>query len=283
MEDVAGIQQLLKRVIAEMHIEDCKFDVLGKGHDGIVYKANDEYCIKVRNISSLGVKLDYKESPNLCFPICSIYSEKGNLVAIVQRFVDGYSLQKEIKTGIKHSESDTLSIIHDLLSGLNVLHSQGIVHRDFHPGNVLLDSVNGRKRAVIIDFDEIKPYGDAVEPCFRYNGYQAPEIVLTNTSYDNKSEVFSVGVMMWELLYGDCQFGGYNYFGKVIEHSWQEYENNSDYYNEQVKRAICRLPNEMESVSMLSADTAALLLSLLNPNRNNRVSAEEALRSSLFE
>ena len=108
----------------------------------------------------------------------------------------------------------------------------------------MIYSHNGTYNAVIIDFDETQIIKDNTRPCFRYSGYHAPEIVLYDDFYDEKSEIFAVGVIMWELLFGDCPFGGYNFFGRVIAKSWGDYEQNSDSYHRKVADALMHLNSQ---------------------------------------
>lgn len=286
MKHSIEIQSLIEYIIRDMHIENIgNLAIIGEGHDGIVYKINDDYCIKIRSkkTSTVLPTVFYEDCTNICLPIKIYSSSQGHYSAFVQRYLNGESLQAIIRNRVTLSEKETLLIIYDILQGLNKLHSSGFVHRDFHPGNVMFDHINENKRAVIIDFDDALPYCERIEPCFRYNGYHAPEVVLYNEAFDNKSEVFTVGVIMWELLFGRCRFGGYDFFGKIIERSFENYQSNSSFYIKQVKKAIKSLPEELRSMSALSIECSALLSSMLNPDRNNRINAMAALQSQAFD
>lgn len=170
----------------------------------------------------------------------------------------------------------------DILKGLKVIHENGYVHRDFYPGNIMLTKKEKNIMAVIIDFDEMRPIAPETKACFQYNGYQAPEIVFNNDVYDEKSEMFAFGITFWELVVGKCPFGGYDFFGKVIENSWDNYMQNPVLYNNRVKSALNNLPNCLEKVEGVSNECTNLLRSLLDFNKDNRISAKEALEHPFF-
>lgn len=112
--------------------------------------------------------------------------------------------------------------------------------------------------------------------CFQYSGYQAPGIVYNNDEYDDKSEMFTVGVIFWELLFGKCPFGGYDFFGKVIANSWDEYSKKSEFYNCEVKRALKELPMHLKEIEGISTECKELMVSLLSWDRSDRITAKEA-------
>lgn len=112
--------------------------------------------------------------------------------------------------------------------------------------------------------------------CFQYSGYQAPGIVYNNDEYDDKSEMFTVGVIFWELLFGKCPFGGYDFFGKVIANSWDEYSKKSEFYNCEVKRALKELPMHLKEIEGISTECKELMVSLLSWDRSDRITVKEA-------
>ena len=188
-----------------------------------------------------------------------------------------------IKRQKKLPQYQTKKVLFDILIGLNEIHTNGFLHRDFYPGNIMLNKNDKEISAAIIDFDEMQPITSDTKACFRYNGYQAPEIVFSNSQYDNKSEMFAFGVIAWELIFGNCPFGGYNFFGKVIEKSWDEYLNNELYYNNEVKNALKSLPLSLFNINKDNNEINELLYLILNPDRGKRISAEQALHHHFFK
>lgn len=72
------------------------------------------------------------------------------------------------------------------------------------------------------------------------------------------------------------------FFGKVIENSWNNYMQNPELYNNRVKSALNNLPNCLEKVEGVSNECRNLLRSLLDFNKDNRISVKEALEHPFF-
>ena len=278
-------ERLIQKVYSEFNADD-GFDMryIGNGYSGSVWKISDDLCLKIMHKSEYKeVPEQFKDCENLCVPLRTELSEFGNYIGVIQPFLNLSSVQYYIKKHETLSEKQAAAIIFDVLNGLKTLHENGYVHRDFYPGNVMLTQKDNKVRAVIIDFDEMQKISDNTKACFNYNGYHAPEIVYNGENYDEKSEIFTVGVMFWELLFGECPFGGYDYFGRIIESSWDEYSKRSDFYNSRVKEALKRLPECIENIDGISPECFDLLTSLLNWDRNKRITAADAINHEFFE
>lgn len=192
-------------------------EIIGKGYTSSIYKISDDLCIKITEKKTCPAFLtSIKNCENLCIPIKTFVSPTSRYVGYVQRYVNSVSLQDYIVKEKRFGENEIAHIIFDVLKGLAVLHEHGYVHRDFYPGNIMIYSHRDTYAAVIIDFDETQKIKNDTRACFRYSGYHAPEIVLYDDFYDEKSEIFAVGVMMWELLFGNCPFGGYSFLGVLL-------------------------------------------------------------------
>lgn len=116
--------------------------------------------------------------------------------------------------GLTLSEGSILYIISQILDGLSYLHNIGIIHRDIKPDNILLSQRNKRKN-VINELSDIENYdikiGDfglaTIKQDQNMNStfcgsplYMAPEIIM-NTQHDSKCDVWSVGVMLYIMIY----------------------------------------------------------------------------------
>lgn len=280
-EEKKLIQKVFSEINGDTNFED---KYLGNGHTGSVWKISEDLCLKVIPQSKYReIPEQFGECENLCVPLRTKLSEYGNYIGNIQTFLNLPSLQYFIKKKKRLSETQTVSILFDILNGLSVVHENGYVHRDFYPGNVMLTKRDNKVKAIIIDFDEIQKVSKDTKACFQYNGYQAPEIVYNNEIYDDKSEMFSVGVIFWELLFGECPFGGYDFFGKVIANSWNEYARKSEFYNSEVKKALKKLPECIKKINGISAECEDLLMSLLNWDRSKRITAKNAMHHVFFE
>lgn len=279
-EEKEFIQKIFKKFDKK---EDLNSSFIGNGHTGSVWKISDDLCVKIgKEICHTEIPESFKECENLCVPLKTFISKSGTYIGVVQRFLNLPSIQYLIKNGIKLPKKQSAKILFDILKGLKVIHENGYVHRDFYPGNIMLTKKEKNIMAVIIDFDEMRPIAPETKACFQYNGYQAPEVVFNNDVYDEKSEMFAFGITFWELVVGKCPFGGYEFFGKVIENSWDNYMQNPELYNNRVKSALNNLPNCLEKVEGVSNECTNLLRSLLDFNKDNRISAKEALEHPFF-
>ena len=278
-------KKLVQKVFSEINgYRNFEYDYIGNGHTGSVWKISEDLCLKITPKSKYKeIPKQFRECENLCVPLITELSEYGNYIGNIQTFLNLPNLQYFIKEKKRLSENLVASIIFDILNGLKVLHENGYVHRDFYPGNVMLTKKDKKVKAVIIDFDEIQKVSKNTKACFQYSGYQAPEIVYNNEMYDYKSEMFSVGVIFWELLFGECNFGGYDFFGKVIANSWDEYSRKSEFYNLEVKKALEKLPECIEKINEISVECKDLLVSLLNWDRSKRITAKNAMNHTFFE
>lgn len=279
-EEESFVRKIFMKLGIENNIENC---LIGKGYTGKVWKISDDFCLKVSTKSDLmDIPENFKLCENLCIPLKSVVSQSGKYVGHILRHLNMCSLEFLIKNNIKLTEEQAKIILYDILKGLNVIHENGYVHRDLHPGNIMLTKDNKKISAVIIDFDDMQPMKAETKACFRYNGYQAPEIIFDDDTYDDKSEMFTVGVILWELVSGRCPFGGYDFFGKIIEESWDNYTKKPEYYNNRVKDALKTAPQYLKRKNEFSDECFDLLSLLLNFNRNNRITSKKLLNHPFF-
>ncbi|HEY8887551.1 MAG TPA: protein kinase [Gallionella sp.] len=135
------------------------------------------------------------------------YGEDDQLAYIVMELVNGKSLQEHLLNGARYSLPEIAEIIRRLLDGLAYVHSEGIVHRDLKPSNILINS-DGRIK--ICDFgiahsesSELTRVGDVLGSLH----YMSPE-QLIGMPVDARSDLYSVGVIAYELLTGKKPFLG---------------------------------------------------------------------------
>lgn len=124
---------------------------------------------------------------------------------LVMQYVDGPSLA-EFSRGRRLTAGTVLDLGVQLCAGLQAAHEQGVVHRDVKPSNVLIDS---RLRARLVDFGlasvtDRARLTTAGSVCGTV-GYVPPELVLGEDA-DQRSDLFSLGVVLYELLAGRLPF-----------------------------------------------------------------------------
>jgi serine/threonine-protein kinase len=126
---------------------------------------------------------------------------------IALEYIEGYSLRRLLKHKGKLKPSEALNIMRQIGSALSYAHSKGIVHLDIKPSNILL-SKDGR-RAVLSDFGIVRPYHtgrrDDTGKAIGTAGYMSPEHI-TRGGVDHRSDIFSLGVVLYEMLAGKPAF-----------------------------------------------------------------------------
>ena len=133
--------------------------------------------------------------------------EDGHLAYLVMEYVPGITLRDLLHDHHRLTVEQTVDIMDAVLAGLQVAHRQGIVHRDIKPENVLLAD-DGRIK--LSDFGLARAATSNTASGSVLLGtiaYLAPELV-TKGSADVRSDVYSAGIMMYELLVGEQPYRG---------------------------------------------------------------------------
>ena len=140
--------------------------------------------------------------PNVVDPIDS-GSENGEFY-IIFPYVEGDDLATYLgRQGKKLTPDEATRIVRDIAEGLSSVHAKGFVHRDMKPQNVLIDP-NGR--ALIVDFGITRDTNGVsiVQPGSLRGtlGYMSPEQVGSPGTEDHRTDLYSLGVVFYELLTG---------------------------------------------------------------------------------
>ena len=133
------------------------------------------------------------------------------LYYLVMEFVDGVDLGQMIQSGGVAPEQ-ALSIISQICDALQCAHDHGVVHRDIKPANILLDSKGFVK---VADFGLAKLMGrsatdyslTATDQVMGTPRYMAPEQIESTRTVDHQSDIYSLGVVFYELLTGELPIG----------------------------------------------------------------------------
>jgi serine/threonine-protein kinase len=145
-----------------------------------------------------------------------------DIVYFVMEFLDGESLASRVRKG-GVSMQETLHIMSQCCSALSASHNKKIVHRDLKPDNIYLCPRGNDKNFVkILDFGIAKLTGDSGQSMKTRTGlvigtptYMSPEQCEGKGHIDHRSDVYSLGVVMYELLTGRVPFPG-DGFGEVL-------------------------------------------------------------------
>ena len=129
------------------------------------------------------------------------FGEVAGMLYIIMEYVPGQSLHHSAH-GIAIDPSEVIRLVTGICHGLAHAHQNGIIHRDIKPSNILLD-LNANPK--IGDFGLARPADrqiQAGEEIFGTPHYTAPEVVAAPSAVDHRADIFSVGVLLHELLTG---------------------------------------------------------------------------------
>lgn len=140
---------------------------------------------------------------------------------LAMEYVKGENLEAKIKAAQPHGLSfdDIPRILHEVAAGLGYAHKNGIVHRDIKPANILIASNNQIK---ITDFGVARVL-DSAEQLTRTNeaigspNYMSPE-QITAERLDNRADLYSLGIVAFELATGSLPYKGEQWMELVQKH-----------------------------------------------------------------
>ena len=138
--------------------------------------------------------------------------EASGLLFYVMPFVDGVSLRDRLATGGALAPSEAMRLLRDIVDGLANAHRHGVVHRDIKPDNVMIAD----RHALIVDFGVAKAMSHAtthhdltsIGISLGTPAYMAPEQAAADPNIDHRADIYSVGVLAYEILSGKTPFTG---------------------------------------------------------------------------
>jgi eukaryotic-like serine/threonine-protein kinase len=198
---------------------------LGRGGTATVFLAHDlrhgrRVAVKVlypELAASLGPDRFLREvqiAASLTHPhILPLYDsgEADGFLYYVMPYVEGETLRHRLRREIQMPVDEALRIAREVAEALGYAHQQGIVHRDIKPENILLE----RDRAVVADFGVARAIETAASERLTETGlavgtavYMSPEQAGGTGRVDGRSDIYSLGCVLFEMLAGEPPFGG---------------------------------------------------------------------------
>jgi eukaryotic-like serine/threonine-protein kinase len=197
--------------------------------------------------------------------------EADGLLYYTMPFVQGESLRQRLERVGALPLAETVRLLRDITEALAYAHRHGIVHRDLKPANILLEEGH----ALVIDFGVAKALSAAAEGAteelsLTASGfvvgtptYMAPEQAAANPGTDHRADLYSLGVLAYELLTGSAPFSGDTPQQLLAAH-----------LVDQPESVIARRPEMPE-------DLAALVMQLLEKRPADRPDSAEQVLSIL--
>jgi tRNA A-37 threonylcarbamoyl transferase component Bud32 len=203
-------------------------ELIGMGGMGVVYKARQPkldrlVALKVLPIESAQdasfaerFEREAKALAKLNHPgIVTIYDfgQTADFYYFVMEYVDGMNLRQWMQTE-RISPRNALALVTHICSALQYAHDENIVHRDIKPENIL---INKKGQAKIADFGLVKLLGHepdsnltATQTVMGTTNYMAPEQREQPLEVDHRADIYSLGVVFYEMLTGEVPMGRFD-------------------------------------------------------------------------
>jgi serine/threonine-protein kinase len=212
---------------------------IGRGGMGVVYHARDERLKRQVAIKVLPPELAFREEIRIRFlreaetaarvshphvvPIHSVGEGPDGLVYFVMAFVDGEPLSERLKRRGRLAPEEARRILMETADALGAAHALGVIHRDVKPDNILLEGSRGR--VVVTDFGIAKALSSTSSGALTGTGvaigtphYMSPEQAAGDREIDGRSDLYSLGVVGFQMLVGELPFTAPTVPGLLMKH-----------------------------------------------------------------
>ena len=145
------------------------------------------------------------------------FGQRGGIYFLLMEFIDGVTLRQALRAEPikKLGSKETLAIVGQLCDALQFAHDEGVVHRDIKPENILIDK---RGRVKIADFGLARLLGQSptmptltrTHQLMGTPAYMAPEQIEGLPGIDHRADIYSMGVVFYELLTGELPLGRFS-------------------------------------------------------------------------
>src|SRR2546422_555809 len=258
---------------------------IGRGGMGVVYHARDERLKRAVAVKVLPPELAFREELRVVFlgeaepaarlsrphivPIHSVGEGPEGLVYFVMAYVDGESLAARLKRRERLPPEEARRILMETADALGAGHALGIIHRDVKPDNILLEGSRGR--TVLTDFGIAKALTSTTGPgtltatgvAIGTPHYMSPEQAAGDREIDGRSDIYSLGVVGYQMLAGELPFSAPTVPGLLL------------------KQITEQAPNLQDKTPTCPDDLAACVMRSLEKEPEARWPTADALRRAL--
>lgn len=207
---------------------------LGRGGMGVVYKGHESSLNRYVAIKVLADSLAHDEGVKERFLrearsmaalndpyIIQIYyiGDDEGQTFFVMEFVEGESLGTLLKREHKVAAGPAAKIIYQTALGLATAHDKGVIHRDIKPGNLMVSSRGSIKIAdfgIALSNQDLSNKLTSTGEFVGTPGYLSPEVCL-GKQVDQRSDIFSLGIVLFEMLAGRMPFTDESPLGLMLE------------------------------------------------------------------
>ena len=201
--------------------------VLGSGSMGSVFLAHDSQLDRQVALKAPRLEHDtsgelsqrlYREAraaatlnhPNIC-PIYDVSEHEGTCF-IAMGYVSGQPLAAYVASKKRQPEREAAKVVRKIALALQEAHAHGILHRDLKPTNIMIDK---RGEPIVMDFGVACWFDDRTQTRLTQQGalvgtpaYMSPEQIEGRTKIGPASDIYSLGVLLYQILTGRCPFEG---------------------------------------------------------------------------
>lgn len=200
---------------------------IGRGAMGVVFKATDSVLQRTVAVKTVNMALEkdhadkyeqrfYQEAraagalnhPN----IVTVYDagKAGDVVYMAMEYIQGVELRTLFVEGQPMGVPQALSVAAQVAEGLGYAHQQGVVHRDIKPANIMVVA-DGPVKITDFGIARMRASADLTQTGVMLGSpkYMSPEQVIGKRA-DHRSDIFSLGVILYEMLTGAAPFSGEN-------------------------------------------------------------------------
>ncbi len=157
----------------------------------------------------------------------SDFGKVGDMLYLVMEFIYGESMKDYLERKPRLDLNETVHIMNQVAAALDIAHSLQIVHRDLKPDNIMFKAgLRGERIVKVVDFGiaKVKSASDNSKEALTSVGtiigtakYMSPEQCQAS-AIDHRSDIYSLGIMVYEALTGQCPYGDANGMQVIVKH-----------------------------------------------------------------